>query len=515
MALLEATGICKRFGGISALVEVSLAVEPGQVVGLIGPNGAGKTTLFQCLSGLARPDAGCMTFADKRLDGLPVHERCRLGIRRTFQKVELFSGLSVRTHVLLAGRSAEPAGVSLPASLLGRSGWSEDEMAVAEEALAAVGLDAFGDAPVESLDLGRGRLLELARALVGRPRLLLLDEPSSGLGSAGTEAFARIVGDLRRTSGVAVLLVEHDLDLVAQLADVLVVLDFGRVIATGSVDTVLADPEVRIAYLGARTAQRRRTPDRARVTGSGPAALELSHIDAGYGPYRALFDVSFSVRSGSVTALLGPNGAGKTTVARVVAGLVRPSSGTLLIAGEEVHTLPAWRIARLGTVLLPEGRSVFASLSVEENLTLTFGRGRGRSERRLAIERAYDLFPRLRDRRRQLAGTLSGGEQRILALARVLAVPPRLLVADELSLGLSPEVTDEVFEALRAVCDRGSTLLVIEQHVERVLELADDAVALRQGRVWAAGPAAEVAALVRAELATSERTPQEGAQGDS
>ena len=223
----------------------------------------------------------------------------------------------------------------------------------------------------------------------------------------------------------------------------------------------------------------------------GRPLLELRDVDAAYGPYRALFGVSFAVPEATGVALVGPNGAGKSTVARVVSGLVRPTAGVVRFAGRDVTRWPAWRIARLGLAHAPEGRSVFASLSVEENLLLTFGQAVGRRGQGEALERAFGAFPRLAQRRHQLAGTLSGGEQRMLTLAKVLAVPQRLLVVDELSLGLDPVVLDDVFAALGAILRSGTSLLVVEQHLPRALELASRVVVLARGRVVHDGPVAE------------------------
>ncbi len=228
--------------------------------------------------------------------------------------------------------------------------------------------------------------------------------------------------------------------------------------------------------------------------------LELDQVSASYGRFRALFDVSFSVEAGRVTALLGRNGAGKSTVARVATGLVSPSSGRILISGEDVTGEPAWKIVGRGVAHAPEGRPVFATLDVEDNLRLTFFRQLPRKQVQAAIDRAYERFPRLAERRGQLAGTLSGGEQRMLALARVLAVPPKLLVVDELSLGLSPRVVDEVFRALREIRDSGSALLVVEQQVTRALELAEHVCVLRKGRVVFDGPTSEVSNELASEL---------------
>jgi branched-chain amino acid transport system ATP-binding protein len=226
------------------------------------------------------------------------------------------------------------------------------------------------------------------------------------------------------------------------------------------------------------------------VSGAAGALLELDGVSAAYGPFRALFDVSFTVPERSVTALLGPNGAGKTTVARVCSGLLAPTSGRILLEGEDITGVPAWRVARRGVVHAVEGRSVFASLTVEENLVLSFRQALGQNAVAPTLERAYGTFPRLGERRRQEAGTLSGGEQRMLSLARVLAAPPRVLIADELSLGLAPIVVDEVYGVLGAIRDSGASLLIVEQQVTRALQVADHAVVLGKGAVQYAGPVA-------------------------
>ena len=223
--------------------------------------------------------------------------------------------------------------------------------------------------------------------------------------------------------------------------------------------------------------------------------LELSNVDAAYGPFRAIFGVSFALYPGRVLALLGSNGSGKTTVARVSSGLLAPTAGTVRFDGEDVTGWRPFRYARLGIVHAPEGRSVFASLSVEENLQLTFQRTRGRAAASAALAQAYELFPRLGERRHQTAGTLSGGEQRMLSLARVLVEQPRLLIADELSLGLAPIIVDEVYRTLERIRDTGTTLLIVEQHVQHALSIADDAIVLVKGEVAYSGPVSELGDL--------------------
>jgi branched-chain amino acid transport system ATP-binding protein len=220
--------------------------------------------------------------------------------------------------------------------------------------------------------------------------------------------------------------------------------------------------------------------------------LQLVNVYAGYGPFRAIFDISFSIARGSVLAMLGSNGAGKTTVARVCSGLIHPTGGAVLLSGEDVTKDRPSRYAQLGVVHAPEGRSVFASLTVEENLELTFRRSRGRAGVRHALDEAYAMFPRIGERRSQLAGTLSGGEQRMLSLARVLVEKPKLLIADELSLGLAPIIVDEVYRTLETIRETGTTLMIVEQHVHHALQIADDAIVLVKGEVAYSGPVSEL-----------------------
>ena len=248
-ALLVASGITKRFGGILALDHVGIEVATGEAVGIVGPNGAGKTTLFNCLFGLEVPDEGSVVFAGRRIDRQPVWKRSRLGIGRTFQRMELFEGMTVADHLLVAEQAASGT-VRIWRDLLHRGGPTPDELRRVEEVLDLLGLVGLAGRPVDTLDLGHARLVELGRAMMGAPRLLMLDEPSSGLDAEDTDRLARILGETRRSTGVAVVMVEHDLALVESTVDRLVVLDFGKVLATGTVGDVLGDPEVRRAYLG-------------------------------------------------------------------------------------------------------------------------------------------------------------------------------------------------------------------------------------------------------------------------
>ena len=221
------------------------------------------------------------------------------------------------------------------------------------------------------------------------------------------------------------------------------------------------------------------------------AVLELGDVSAAYGSFRALFGVSLSVGKGEALALVGPNGAGKTTVARVASGLVAPSSGSVRVNGVDMTGARPYRYALAGVAHAPEGRSVFATLTVEENLTLAFERAHGRRGVRERLDRAYEIFPVLGERRRQQAGTLSGGEQRMLSLARVMVDLPTVLVADELSLGLAPIVIDTLYASLRRLREQGTSMLIVEQHVGHALRLCDRVAVLDHGTIAWCGDTAD------------------------
>ncbi|HEY1738552.1 MAG TPA: ABC transporter ATP-binding protein [Acidimicrobiia bacterium] len=247
--LLEASGVTKTFSGIVALDNVGLDVAEGEKVGLIGPNGAGKTTFFNCLLGLLRPDRGRVVFDGKDLTRIPTHRRARLGIGRTFQRIELFAGMTAREHLLVAERARRGDG-ALWKDLLGMGRPKRDELERVQATMDLLGLNADADRPIEALSLGRGRIVEVGRALMTEPRLLLLDEPSSGLDHRETAELADVLRLVNRERGTAILLVEHDVEMVTQLVERVFVLDFGTVIASGPTQEVFADANVRRAYIG-------------------------------------------------------------------------------------------------------------------------------------------------------------------------------------------------------------------------------------------------------------------------
>ncbi|MHC2468877.1 branched-chain amino acid transport system ATP-binding protein [Bradyrhizobium embrapense] len=222
--------------------------------------------------------------------------------------------------------------------------------------------------------------------------------------------------------------------------------------------------------------------------------LELRSIDAGYGSFQALFDVSLDVKAGEAVGVIGPNGAGKTTLMRVISGLIRPSSGKISMEGADVVKTPAHRIVSLGIAHVPENRRLFPRLTVADNLKMGAYMPGARAHYAERLEFVFELFPRMKERRHQMAGTMSGGEQQMCAIGRALMSNPKLLLLDEPSAGLAPVVVQQVFELVRRIRSSGLTVLIVEQNVQQVLRVVDRAYLLEAGSIRAAGTAAELAA---------------------
>jgi len=516
MALLEVHDVGVRFGGLQALDDVTLDIEADRVTGLIGPNGAGKTTLFNVVTGLQAPTAGRVIVDSEDVTLAKPHVRARKGIGRTFQRLETFGTLTARDNVLVAAEM--------------RRGWSRerfDVRAFADELIDRVGLRAVADEKVDKLPTGTARLVEVARALATKPRVLLLDEPSAGLNESETNSLGRLLRELA-ADGLAVLLVEHDMSFVMGACDHIHVLDFGRLIAAGSPGEIQANPDVRAAYLGSKD------HSGAKGGGAGEAAAEaagasadlpviqitettavrekpaapvsgdalaLRDVRAAYGIIDVLHDVDLTLPAGGVFALLGPNGAGKSTTLKVASGLLKPTGGTVHVLGEDVTGTSADAMARRGVCLVPEGRGIFPNLTVTENLRMATYSG---TPFKTVQERAFERFPRLKERRKQVAGTLSGGEQQMLSMARALAIDPKVLLLDELSMGLAPLIVEELYEVVKRIAQADVSILIVEQFAHEVLGVADTAAIMLHGRVEFVGDPKEVGeALDRAYLGGS------------
>lgn len=489
--LLVAEGLSKRYGGVVALDGVSLRLRAGEVLAVIGPNGAGKSTLVDVLSGYQAPDAGrVMLAADgghlRALDGLPPHRRAALGLMRNFQNPRLFLSLTPAQNVA-AGRFAAPhhdgdGGPGTHPSLLPSLVMENQEAAVTAAALT------YADR----------RKVEILRALAGEPRVLLLDEPAAGMTEEEVNELCAAVRSLAR-EGLGILLIEHRMEVVRRVAHRVLALAEGRVLVEGCPEEVLSHPQVVRSYLGGEgVAKGGPVPAGERPA---PPVLEVSGLVAGYGSRPVLQGVDLRVGEGELVCLLGANGAGKSTLLRAIFGSARVFSGQISLLGKRVTGWEPDRIVRGGAALVPEGRRIFAGLTVRENLELGVGpvgrRGAGvapgggpgagsrraRPQQVEALESVLDLFPRLKERLHQPAGSLSGGEQQMLALARALVSRPRILCLDEPTMGLSPVLAASVLEHVREINARGTAVLLVEQAARAVATWGSRCYVLRGGRV--------------------------------
>ncbi|MEE7447847.1 ABC transporter [Methylobacterium radiotolerans] len=472
--VLIADAIKKSFGPVAAVRGVSFAVEDRTLHALIGPNGAGKTTAFNLLSGMFRPSAGSIRLDGREIAGLEPHAITRAGLGRSFQITNLFPGLSVEENVRLAVQARHAAHFSPWRDALAIREIADDTA----ELLRWTGLSGIERAEAGSLSYGGQRLLDMGLALATRPRVLLLDEPLAGLAAAERER----VGDLIKalSADIPVLLVEHDIDRVFRLADRVTVMADGAVLVDGSVADARDDARVQAVYLGSGTAAIAAKP-RASAA-EAETLLAMEGVDTFYGKSHILNGVNLAVHRGEVVALLGRNGAGKSTLLKTLIGTAPPAAGRIVLGGKDIAGLSPDRIARLGIGYVPQGRALFAGMSVAENL----GLGRLRRLTGAGIhwdeDKVLEFFPRLTQRWNVDAARLSGGEQQMVAVARALSGDTRLLLLDEPFEGLSPAVTEELFEAFDRL-RREIAIILVDHHLDLALALSDRTVALERGSV--------------------------------
>jgi branched-chain amino acid transport system ATP-binding protein len=467
---LEVSGLTVRFGRVDVVSGLDLELEAGSVTGLVGPNGAGKTTVLDALSGLLPTAAGRVKLGGAPIDHLPPHARVQLGLARTFQSLELFEDLTVAENVLVAAPSAP-----VPA-----------------------GLEAVAEHRPGRLTAAQRRRLAVARAVAGRPSVLLLDEPAAELDADERGDLGRRIREMA-AAGTAVLLVEHDIGLVFDVCDRVSVMAEGQLVASGTPAAMRAEERVARAYLGSAqpssATPSSATPRPAPALG-GEQVLDVRGLTAGYGGVPVVRDVDLTVGAGEVVALLGLNGAGKTTTLLAVSAVLPPMAGEVHVLGAVAPRRPD-RVARLGVAHVPQDRSVLEDLTVAENLRLA-------GEPAVAVS----TFPALEPLLGRRGGLLSGGEARMVALARALSTRPRLLLVDEASMGLAPGVVTPMLGALRRAADGGAAVLLVEQHVHLAVSVADRAYVMERGRIISEGPAGQIA-----PDSLLPRCPPDGADG--
>jgi branched-chain amino acid transport system ATP-binding protein len=491
--ILEARGITKRFGGLAAVDGIDLTIRKGEILGVIGPNGAGKTTFVNCVTGLDKPTSGTILFNGQDITKTPSYRIGHLGMARTFQVVKPLRQLTVRENVA--------TGAMFGARGKGRT--AAQARRAADEVLERIGLADMRDRTATELTIPDLKRLELAKALAMEPQLLFLDEVMAGLNQAEIEKAMETILAINR-SGVTLFVIEHVMKAIMGISDRLVVLHYGRMIAEGHPQDIVENPAVIEAYLGERFARRAERagieealiePGTFRKAPPAPVRdtlLEVKDLSSGYGEVQILRDVSLEVKTKEIVALIGANGAGKTTLLWTISRLLRPMSGSVRLAGRDLTAARPEEVVGAGVVQVPQGRRLFAGLTVKENLLQGVYLRRDAERIEQDLERVFTLLPRLKERAGQLAGRLSGGEQQMCAIGRSLMSRPRLLLIDELSLGLAPLVVDHLLDLVTQINQEGTTVLLVEQDVQVALEHAHRGYVLETGRIVQAASAAEL-----------------------
>jgi branched-chain amino acid transport system ATP-binding protein/branched-chain amino acid transport system permease protein len=478
-AVLAAHHIVKSFGGIRAVRSIDISIADRTLHALIGPNGAGKTTAFNLLSGMYPPDEGTVTLMGQPIAGHTPEEIARAGIGRSFQITNLFPALSVAENIRLAVQARHPRRFDPFTNALS----IQTINAETDATIRYLGLAGIEKAEAGMLSYGGQRLLDMGVALATAPRVLLLDEPLAGLAAAERERIGTIIK--RISSDVPVLLVEHDIDRVFQLADQVTVMNEGRVLLDGTVEAARTSPEVQQVYIGSGATQVAARPraTAARVN----ALLTASHVDTFYGKSHILNDVNFTLHENEIIALLGRNGAGKSTLLKTLIGIAPASNGSIKLAEHELVGLSSAEHGRLGIGYVPQGRGLFAGMSVEQNLELGGLKRQTGNGVHWTRERIYEYFPRIRERLDSPADYLSGGEQQMVAVARALSGDVRVLLLDEPFEGLAPAVVEQLFETFDRL-RREIAIIIVDHHLDLALALSDTTLALERGRVIHQGP---------------------------
>jgi branched-chain amino acid transport system ATP-binding protein len=471
--------LTKEFGGLTAVDDLSFAVEENEILGFIGPNGAGKSTTFNCVTGRYPPTEGTVSYKGEDVTGSDTHTMVEKGLARTFQEFRPLEDRSVLKNVALA---------MTPNKLFSMQGLSGRTRQKATDICQRVGLgDRMEMLPEELPHAGLLRL-ELGRALATEPELLLVDEPFAGLSGPEVESVSDLLLDLR-ADGLTLVVVDHNMRGLLELIDRAIVINFGSMIAEGSPEAIKTDTKVREAYLGGDSMTGGdRGNRRAAPTESDETVLSVQDLEVTYGKVQALRGIDLTVREGEIVSVIGPNGAGKTTLANAVSGYL-DYEGSVTYRGTEVGSRSPEDHVENGLIQCTEKRDLFGFMSAADNLDLgTYVHGDPETQRQVV----YDLFPRLEKRKNQDANTMSGGEQQMLAIGRALMGDPDFLVLDEPTLGLAPVILEDISDGLDRIREQGVTVLLCEQNVTFAMEHADRIFLLENGEFVRSGTPEEL-----------------------
>lgn len=502
--LLEVDGLTKNFGKITAVDQLSFSVKKGELFGIVGANGAGKTTLFRLLMGDFKQDAGSIFFEGQEISSRMKHQRVRMGLSRTHQIPQPFRDMSVADNIRIGGISNSIKSVF-------------DRTTVDKSAEIVAGkLGLKGDILKfpKSLSLAKTKKLEFARALATNPKIVLVDEVFAGISPAESAELSNLIRELN-ANGTTIVMIDHNIRILMKLAQRIMAIEFGKKIAEGTPAEIVSNQRVIQSYLGlpdeksAAKFEKSKTTDVKNQPGGNykkqsqsglercssktgltknQSFLKVSDLNVFYGKARAIRDVSFEVNKFDFVGFIGANGAGKSTIVDSISNLTE-WQGQILYNQVDISKFNPAKIVKLGITNCPERRNIFPFMNVEENLLM----GAYSTTRNIKknLDFVFDLFPMLKERLKQVASNMSGGEQRMLALGRSLMSNPELLMIDEPTLGLAPVLVKQLSQTLGRL--KGQlTVLLMEQNVNLALDLSDRIYVLEMGQIVKSGTTEEI-----------------------
>eukprot|EP01034_Spumella_vulgaris_P032460 gene32460-40061_t len=439
--ILETRELVKEFKGFVAVNSVNLGVQRGQIHFLI-------------------PTKGQIVFNGHDITAEKPSQVARRGIVRSFQISATFPNLTVMENVRIGLQRATGTSLHFWRSERSLNQLNDKAMALLDE----VDLGGMADLTAVELPYGRKRALEIATTLAMDPELMLLDEPTQGMGHEDVDRVTQLIKKVGANR--TILMVEHNMNVVSKIADTISVLQRGQVIAEGPYAVVSQNPQVLEAYMGTTDNQLEEM-------------LRISNLQAWYGESHILHGVDLTVNEGEVVTLLGRNGAGRTTTVKSILGLVGRRTGSITIKGQETVNWAPHEIAKLGLGYCPEERGIFSALTCEENLLLP----PVIAPNGMSVEEIYDMFPNLLERRNSPGTRLSGGEQQMLAVGRILRTGARFLLLDEISEGLAPVIVQALGRMIKALKAKGFTIIMVEQNFRFAAPLADRFYVMEHGQM--------------------------------
>ena len=469
--ILELKDVVKTFGGVTALDGVQFQLKRGEIHALMGENGAGKSTFIKVITGVHQPDSGLMLLEGEKITLRSTEDSAKLGIAAIYQHVTAFPDLSVTENIFMGQEIKTKLGIYNWKLMTKR----------AKELIEPLSKNIDVSKPMSMLSVAQQQLVEIAKALSRDARILIMDEPTASLSKRECEELYQITEHLR-DEGVSIIFITHKFEDMYRLATRVTVFRDSKYIGCWDVDKI--SNQKLIGAMVGRELTQMYPSKKARI---GDTVLRINNISKeGY-----FKQVSFDVKKGEIVTLIGANGAGKTSTLRAISGLEPIKSGTISYKGSPINKIPAHKIVSLGLSHVPEGRKIFANLTVLENLELG-AYLRKDKEIQKDMEMVFSKFPRLKEREKQQAGTLSGGEQQMLAIGRALMNRPEMLILDEPSMGLAPLVVKDIFDTIVEINKSGTTILLVEQNANMALSIADRAYVLETGNIVLSGDAKEL-----------------------